>query len=342
LIGLEKGLNYNMKVGIIGAGYWGINLVRNFYQLKVLKAVADVDTNVLSKVKDTFPGVEVTTDPDVIFDDPEINGVVIATPARLHFELSYKALRKGKDVMVEKPLALSVKEGEQLVAFAEKNNRIIMVGHLMLYHDGIRRLKDMIKAGELGDIYYFYSQRVNLGKIRSDEDALWSFGPHDVSIALYLFDEVPQKVSAVGAAYLQPGIRDVIFMTLYFAGNLMGHIHLSWLDPHKIRKLTIVGSKKMVVFDDMERFEKLKIYDKGVEVRPPTTYEEGSMAIRVGDIHIPKIDLREPLRNECMAFIKAMETRDPPITAGEHGLQVLRVLAAGTESLNHEGAPVTI
>ena len=326
-------------VGVVGAGYWGPNLIRNFYNLGHLKIVCDKNKNRLKKISENYPNINTTCNFDEVLNS--VDAVIVATEDASHYNLSKIALLHGKDVFVEKPLALSVKEAEELVKIARKNSRILMVGHLLLYHPAIRKLKEYIEEDTLGEINYVYSQRVNLGQVRRDTNTLWSLGPHDISSILYLLDKVPNKVIATGESYLQENIYDVVFVTLHFPGKLLAHIHLSWLDPHKIRKLTVVGSKKMAVFDDMESNEKIKLYDKGV-YKPSFESYEGALTLRIGDILIPKIDAREPLRIECEHFMDCIKNRTKPISDGENGLQVVKLLEAAQKSLDNGGIPVKI
>lgn len=329
-------------LGVIGAGAWGRNLIRNFAALGQLRAVADLDESALERVARLYPGVRTTRAAEALFADPDIAGVVVATTSSAHAPLARAALAAGKHVLVEKPLAASVAEAEELLRDAAAAGRVLMVGHLLLYHPAVDTLRALVAAGELGELYYIYSQRVNLGKIRQDENALWSFGPHDVSVILDLLDEEPQQVSASGRACLQPGLEDVVFVNLRFPSGRLANIQLSWLDPHKIRRLTLVGSRKMVVFDDMEATEKIRIYDKGVagaEAGRIVDYED-SLTLRFGDILIPRITMREPLQIECEAFLEAVRTGRAPRTDGRDGLRVVRVLEAAQTSIREGGRPV--
>jgi predicted dehydrogenase len=276
-----------------------------------------------------------------ILQDPEIKGIVIASSAISHFPLAKESLLAGKDVLVEKPMALNVEDAEEMVRIAEEKKRILMVGHLLIYHPVVDRLKEMIASEELGRINYIYTQRVNLGVIRQDENALWSFAPHDLSVILKLLNERPVVVSAHGESYIQKNIEDVVFLSLHFSDGKMANIHLSWLDPHKVRKITIVGSKKMVVFDDMEASEKLKIYDKGVGSLSYDSYGE-YLSLRFGDITIPNIKMTEPLRAEAEHFIRCIESREKPKTGGRDGLEVVKILVAAQESLKEKGAPISL
>lgn len=328
-----------IHVGVVGAGYWGPNLIRNFYNLGYLKIVCDKDENRLEKIKENYPNINTTCNFEEVLTS--VDAVIVATEDSSHYSLSKVALLHGKDVFVEKPLALSVKEAEELVRIARENSCILMVGHLLLYHPAIRKLKEYVKGDTLGEINYVYSQRVNLGQVRRDTNALWSLGPHDISSILYLLDKVPNRVVATGESYLQKDIYDVVFVTLHFPGKLLAHIHLSWLDPHKIRKLTVVGSKKMAVFDDMESNEKIRLYDKGV-YKPSFESYASALTLRIGDILIPKIDAKEPLRIECEHFIDCVKSRNKPVSDGENGLQVVKILEAAQKSLDNGGIPIKI
>ncbi|HEX9916645.1 MAG TPA: Gfo/Idh/MocA family oxidoreductase [candidate division Zixibacteria bacterium] len=333
-----------IKTGLIGIGAWGKNLLRNFYGLPNCELVicCDQDEKQLERTQKSYPGMKVTTDPQEVISSNQIQAVVIATPPVSHFDLAKRSILAGKDVFVEKPLVLDVKQGEELVNLAEKNNRILMVGHIMEYHPASLALKKYIDSGELGKIYYLYATRVNLGKVRDIENALWSFAPHDISLIIFLLGQSPSSVTATGESYLQKSIEDVAFMTMHFNDGTMAHIHVSWLDPHKDRKLTVVGSKKMAVFDDTESSEKIWIYDKGVDAKSDyDTYGE-YLSLRSGDILIPRIDSSEPLKSECQHFIECVEKRTKPRSDGEDGLRVLRVLDAAQRSLGQGGVPVKI
>ncbi len=330
-----------VKVGLIGIGAWGRNLARNFATLPgcELAVVSDAEPKRAGLVSDLAPGARFTTHAEEIMDDPTIQAVIVATPPATHFEWGKKALGAGKDLFVEKPLVLDVAKGEELVRLAEQKERILMVGHIMVYHPATLKLKEYIQKGEFGEVYYLYASRVNLGKVRDIENALWSFAPHDISMILFFLEKLPIQVTATGQAYLQPGIEDVCFLTMHFESRQMAHIHVSWLDPHKDRKVTIVGSKKMAVFDDSASSEKIWIYDKSVNIHQDyTTYGE-YLALRTGDILIPKVESKEPLRLECQHFIDCVRERKSPRSDGKSGLEVLKVLEAAQRSLKAGGAP---
>jgi len=334
-----------VNVGVIGYGYWGPNLVRNYEQMPESNLVACCDLNPdnLKKVKALYPKVEVTQQIDDLLNNPSIDAVVIASSAATHFDLAKKALLAGKHAMVEKPLTLSSDTSRELIDIADKAGCILMVGHLLEYHSAVDYMRGLIDSGELGDIQYLYTQRLNLGQVRTDENALWSLAPHDISIIFYLLGgKEPAEVSACGQSYITEGIEDVVFCSISFKDKTMAHIHVSWLDPHKTRKLTVVGNKKMAVFDDMESSEKIRIYDKGVGVNPDyRTYGE-DLTLRFGDITIPSIKMKEPLRAECEHFIQSIQTGQRPRSDGYNGLRVVKVLEAAQKSLKSGGKPVTI
>jgi predicted dehydrogenase len=333
-----------INMGQIGLGAWGRNLLRTFYNIPEasLKIGCDASNEQLSRISGAFPGVTWTKDYSELISDGDISAVVIATPPADHFQLASRALEAGKDVFVEKPLALDVDDGRKLVELADKNDRVLMVGHIMEYHPASLKLKEYISSGKLGRVYYLYSSRVNLGKVRDIENSLWSFAPHDISLIMYLLGKAPVGVTSTGASYIQKEIEDVSFLTLHFDDKTMAHIHVSWLDPHKERKLTVVGSKMMAVFDDTESTEKIRLYDKGVDTKLDyTTYGE-YLSLRAGDILIPKVDTTEPLMAECRHFIDCVQNRKPPISDGNDGLRVLTVLTAAQDSMQKGGAPVEI
>jgi len=332
-----------MNVAVIGYGYWGPNLARNFHQLPEarLALVSDLDTARLAEVARLYPATTVTTDYRQALTRPEIAAVAVATPVRSHFAIAQEALLAGKHVLVEKPLALTTAEAEALIALAERQQRTLMVGHTFEYNPAVWKIKELIAAGEIGQVYYAYANRVNLGRVQYDVNALWSIAPHDISILLYLLEVMPLAVSARGATYLSQGVEDVVFLTLAFPGNVLAHVQASWLDPSKVRRLTIVGSEKMIVYDDVDNEAKVKIYDKGV-YRKGSTYGEFQFRVHSGDIHIPRIDMTEPLRNECAHFVECVRTGQRPRTDGVCGLRVVRVLEAAQRSLEQGGANVQV
>ncbi len=328
-----------ITLGQVGLGYWGPNLLRNFARLPEarVKAVCDLDEGALARAREQYPRLVCTKSPKDLFRDPEIDAIVVTTSAATHFPVARAALEAGKDVFVEKPIALKVKEAEEMVDIAGVGGLILMVGHLLLYHPAVTHLKKMVDEGKLGDVYYVYTERRNLGKVRQDENAMWSLAPHDISVALHLLREMPVTVAAQGQAYLQPGLEDTVFFTLRFSDGRLVHSHVSWLDPHKVRRLTVVGSQQMAVFDDVEPTEKLRIYDKGVDRVPEYSSYGDALTLRFGDIYAPNIEMREPLRLECQHFLDCVEKRQQPLSDGQNGLQVLRILDALQRSLDNEG-----
>ena len=331
-----------IRVAAIGAGSWGRNHVRNLATLPEadLVAVCDLSESRRVAVQRQYPGVQVTADHSEALDLAE--AVVIATPATSHAELALQAIERGMPVLVEKPFALSVRDAESVAEASEAKGVPVVTGHLLLFHSAVEKLQQLIDDGELGDLYYLYSQRVNLGQVRPDENALWSFGPHDVAVALELLGDTPVRITAQGKSYLQPGIEDVVFMNLEFASGVMAHVQMSWLDPHKERRLTVVGSEKMVVFDDMQSREKLKIYDKGVD-RPPDYHSFGeSLSIREGDIAIPRIPNAEPLAAELRHFLAVASGSEVSRTPASNGVAVVRVLEAASQSLATGGVTVDL
>jgi predicted dehydrogenase len=331
-------------IAVIGAGYWGPNLIRNLHDngAAKLKYVCDLSDSNLAKIGKTYPTIKLTKDHNEILSDKEVSGVVIATPAETHYKLAKDCLLAGKHVMVEKPLTYDLKQAEELVRISESTGRHLMVGHTYEYNMAIQWIKRYIEDGELGVIYYAYSKRVNLGQIRRDVNALWNFAPHDVSTLVYLMGKEPKAVSAKGRSFIQDGVEDVVFMDLEFEGGTFCNVHVSWLDPNKERKIVIVGSKKMVIFDDMSAEMKVMIYDKGFDVKNGQTanFGEFQLITRAGNIFIPKISYTEPLKLECAHFIECILTGNKPQTDGRNGLRVTRVLSAAAESMK-SGKPVS-
>ena len=312
-----------MNVGVVGLGYWGPNLARNFDELGALAALCDLDDGLRERFAGRYSHVRVVADFEELLADETLDGVVIATPVATHYELTKRALAAGKNVLVEKPPALRASEMDELVSLAENSSLVLMPGHLLLYHPGVRKVKELVETGELGEVLCVYGNRQNLGKIRKDENALWSLGVHDLSVVLYLLDEEPSEAIAHGRDFLNPGVEDVVFCYLRFPSGRIAHMHLSWLDPHKMRRITVVGRKKMVVFDDMELEQKVTMYDKAPE-SAPTSY--GEWLTRTGDVFSPKIPSDEPLKLECQAFLELMEGRGDGRKVAADGLKVVRTL----------------
>ena len=324
-----------MKIGLVGLGYWGPNLARNFDDLAHtdLTWLCDRDEERLTRFASRFPSARTTNRFEVLLEDERLDAVAIATPVVTHFDLARQALSAGKHVFVEKPLALSSSLGDQLVELAEERGVVLMPGHLLLYHPGVAKLKELVESGDLGRLLYVYGNRQNLGQIRRDENALWSLGAHDLSVILHLVGEEPSEAWARGESFLRPGVEDVVFCYLRFPSGVVAHMHLSWLDPHKTRRITVVGRDKMAVFDDMELERKVTVYDKGPE-QTAGTY--GEWQTRTGDISSPKVPNHEPLRLECEHFARLVEGDGDPVAAARDGVAVVRVLERLQSSLERE------
>jgi len=325
------------RVAVIGAGYWGKNLVRNFSSLGALAAICDEDAETLSRCSEEYPHARVFPAPAKVFASKNIDAVVIATPAETHYRLAKEAFLHGKDVYVEKPLSLSVNEGMELNRIAHEKKRILMVGHLLQYHPAVLKLKELVSHGELGKLHYIYSNRLNLGKIRQEENILWSFAPHDISVILALTGQMPEEVSSFGGQYLQEKIADVTISTLRFPSGIRAHMFVSWLHPYKEQKFVVVGSEKMAVFNDVEKKDKLLLFPHKIHWRGNVPVPDKK------DAEIAEIDLGvEPLRQECGHFLDCIRLRNKPKTDGEEGLNVLRVLNACQLSLEAEGKPIRL
>ncbi|HUY59838.1 MAG TPA: Gfo/Idh/MocA family oxidoreductase [Solirubrobacteraceae bacterium] len=322
-----------IQIGVVGLGYWGPNLARNFASLPgcELSWVCDGSEAARAKAAAQFPRARVAAELDELLDDPELDAIVLATPVPTHAELAVRVLEANKHCFVEKPLAQSVADAERAVAAAATSGRILMVGHLLEYHPGVLKLKELKDSGELGEIYYIYGNRLNLGKLRADENALWSLGAHDVSVVLALAGEEPTEAVAHGESYVRSGVEDVVFCYLRFPSGLAAHLHLSWLDPHKERRFTVVGAHKMATFDDMVVEGKITIYDKGFD-EAPRGY--GEWVTRSGDTYSPRLETVEPLRLECQEFLDSINAARPPRSDGASGLRVVRVLEALQTSLS--------
>ncbi len=326
-----------LKVGVIGCGYWGPNLIRNFVQLNEsdVARVADLDSGRLKHMRTLYPGVQTTSDYRDIISDPEIDIVAVATPVQTHFNFGKEALLAGKHVFIEKPIAASVREVEELIDLAQKKNRKLMVGHTFEYTGAVRKMKEIIDSGELGEIYYINSQRLNLGLFQQDINVLWDLAPHDISIILYLLGCEPESVSAIGSSHINPAIEDVAILTMRFPNNLIAFVQASWLDPDKVRKMTVVGSKKMMVYDDVQPSEKIRVYDKGVELpQHYDTFAEFHYSYKYGDIIIPKIEGGEPIRTELEHFLDCINNDKTPASDGVSGLRVIKILEAAHNSIS--------
>jgi predicted dehydrogenase len=319
-----------VRVGVAGLGYWGPNLVRNFDELAELTWVCDLDGDLRARFAGRYPRARATADFAELLADESLDAVVVATPVPTHYALAKQALEAGKHVMVEKPPAMRAAEMDELVDIAAERDLVLMPGHLLLYHPGVLKLKELVAAGELGEVLCIYGNRQNLGIVRTNENALWSLGVHDLSVILYLLDEDPESATAQGRDFLTPGVEDVVFCFLSFPSGKIAHMHLSWLDPHKMRKITVVGREKMVVFDDMELERKVTIYEKSPWKRAETY---GEWQTRSGDISIPKISTDEPLRLECAHFLGLVRGEGDKAKVALDGARVVRALEMLTESL---------
>jgi predicted dehydrogenase len=322
-----------VRVGVAGLGYWGPNLARNLAAIPgcELTWLCDLDVAAREKLARTFPTARATGELSDLLEDPELDAIVLATPVPTHAELAVRVARAAKHCFVEKPLATTAADAERAVQAARSAQKVLMVGHLLEYHPAVDRLKELIDAGELGTLYYLYGNRLNLGVLREDENALWSLGAHDVSVVLRLIGEEPEECLAHGASYVRKGVQDVVFCYLRFPSGIVAHLHLSWLDPHKERRLTVVGARRMATFDDMLIEGKLTIYDKGFD---EDSRSWGEYIARSGDVFSPRIPNSEPLRIECEHFIDCIRTGSEPRSDGDSGLRVVRVLEALQRSLD--------
>ena len=328
-----------IKIGLVGAGYWGNNLIRNFMDSKKcsLDVICDIDKVKLLNVKKKYPRLRTTTKCSDLVEDKDIDAIVIATNVNSHHYLAKRALENMKHVFVEKPMTDSVKGAEELVEIAEKNKLTLMVGHTFLYSPPVVKIKSILNNDDVGNIYYISSSRVNLGIHQKDVSVIFDLAPHDFSILLYWLDEIPVKVSCVGYDYIQKGIPDVAFINLKFASGIIAHVEVSWLAPSKLRRTTIVGKKKMILYDDTESIEKVKIYDEGVDVLNPESFGEFQLSYRVGDVVSPRLNHTEPLAEEVDHFCNCIKTGEKPRSDGINGLEVVKLLEAAERSLNNGG-----
>lgn len=329
-----------INIGIIGCGYWGPNYIRIFNELQnsQVEYCCDLDTGNLSKMKRLYPTIKTTNDYKTMIDSPDIDAVIITTSLNTHYEIGKYCLRNGKHTLVEKPFTSSSEEGKELIEIAIENNLILMVGHVYKYNNGIRKLKEIIKE-KLGDIYYINAERLGLGPIRKHANALWDLATHDISIALYLLDAFPEKVTAEGKSYIQEKVEDLVFLSLKFPGGVIYNITASWIAPEKIRKTTVVGSKGMAVFDDVKKSEMLRIYEAEVDkslLDSTPEYSDHQSIVKMGDIYIPNIKQTEPLKNQSEHFLECISKNKKPLTDAQDGLNVVRVLEAAEKSLKSE------
>ncbi|NIR48083.1 Gfo/Idh/MocA family oxidoreductase [candidate division KSB1 bacterium] len=338
-------MNGSIGISVVGCGYWGPNLVRNFTSLPEchVKKVCDLAPERLAYIQRLYPGVEVTTSFQAILDEDDIDAVAIATPVSTHFSLAKQALQAGKHVLIEKPMASSVAECQELMELAATKDRIIMAGHTFIYSSPVRLIKKIVDAGDLGDIYYISSQRLNLGLFQKDINVTWDLAPHDISIILFLIGQDPVSVNCRGNAHINANVEDVTSLTMEFPNKTFSMIQSSWLDPNKVRRMTIVGSKKMLLYDDNEPLEKIKLYDKRVETPPHyDTFAEFQYSYHYGDVHIPYIKQAEPLKILAQHFLECILTGSKPETSGLEGMQVVKILVAASESLKRGGGKVDL
>lgn len=333
-----------LKVGVIGYGYWGPNLVRNFMNCdqSVVSMVSDLDPKRLAVCKTSYPSIETTTDYTEIMNCGDIDAVVIATPVASHYPLALEALKAGKHIWVEKPFTATVEQGEELLAEADKRNLTIIVDHTFIYTGAVQKIKSLIDDGQLGNIYYYDSTRINLGLFQQDVDVLWDLAVHDLSILHYLFGKMPKSISAIGKSHVKGKPENTAFVSLMYEDNFIAHINANWLSPIKVRQILIGGDKKMIVFDDLEQAEKIKIYDSGLVIDNKEDLYETLVGYRTGDMLAPKIPTTEALKEEVIHFIDCINTGKKPITSGEMGLEMVRLLSLATKSIKQHGTPLDI
>ena len=334
-----------INIGIIGCGHWGPNHIRSFSYLpnSTIVAAADMDNHRLQYIAEQYPHLSTHKDYKEILENPNVEAVVISTPTHTHYEITKKALQAGKHILCEKPLCKSVEEGEELVSLAKTSRLVLMVGHIFLFNPGIIKLKELLKFNDLGRIYYLTAIRTNLGPVRNDVNTVYDLASHDISIFNFLLDSIPTEVSAIGASFLQKPIEDITFISLKYPGDILVNIRASWLDPKKVRQITIVGDKKMATWDDLAEMGPVVVYDKGV-IREPyyNDYGEFQLLAREGDIAIPKIKMEEPLKAQNKYFLSCIEDRAVPISDGTCGVNVVKVIIAITNSISLEGQQVII
>lgn len=334
-----------VRVAVVGTGYWGINYVRVFAELPQSEVVlvCDQSQERIEEIGRRFPGLETTTDLNRVLSRPDVDAVVICTPATTHYRVAADCLAAGKHILIEKPITILSRDAQALVDQARAGDRVLMVGHTFIHNGGVQKLKSYVEQGDIGHPYYLYSRRTNMGPIRGDVNALWDLAPHDISIFNYLLDSVPAWVSAVGARVLGSPREDVGFITLGYPNGVIGHIHVSWADPNKVREIVVVGSDKRLVFDDLNSLEKVRVYEKGVRASTePSTYGESQFQMRDGDIISPRINGGEPLKNQCAHFVRCVAEGLDPLTGGKQGQDVVMVMEAVDASVARNGAPVEV
>ena len=338
-------MNKQIKIGVVGCGYWGPNLIRNFRSLPEcsMKVMCDLSEDRLKHLRSVYPDVVGETRFEQLVNDANLDAIIVATAVKLHFPMAKASLLAGKHTLIEKPMAFSTSECEELIAIARKQGVVLMVGHTFLYSAPVRKIKEIVDRGDLGEIRYIAARRLNLGLFQKDINVAWDLAPHDISIIQYIMQEQPHSINCRGAAHITPGIEDVTSMSLQFTKDRSAMIHISWLDPRKIRDMTIVGSKRMIVYDDVAPQEKIKIYDVRVD-RPPhyDTFAEFQYAYHYGDMYSPYIKQDEPLKTECQHFLSCIRDKVTPLTSGSKGLEVVQILEASSASLQKDGAPVDL
>jgi predicted dehydrogenase len=331
----------DINIGVIGYGYWGPNLVRNFAELPGarVKTISDLSAELLAKAQARYPAIRVTTDAQDIFDDPDIDAVAIATPVSSHYKLALAALQAGKHVMVEKPMTMNSAQSIELIAEAQRHHRVLMVDHTFVYTGAVQKMAELVSSNQLGDIYYYDSVRVNLGLFQHDVNVLWDLAVHDLSIMDYVLPAKPYAVSATGISHIPNGTENIAYLTLFFEHNLIAHLHVNWLAPVKIRRTLIGGSQKMIVFDDLDPSEKIKVYDKGITVNgnDAESLYQNLIGYRTGDMWSPKLDIKEALRTEGEHFLDCIRTGKRPISDGEAGLRIVKILEAADRSMKQQG-----
>ena len=334
-----------IKIGVIGYGYWGPNLVRNFIEIPNCQviSVSDLLPSRLAKVRERYPMLNITADNQELFSDPKLDAIVISTPVSTHFELAMEALQAGKHVLVEKPMTSTSTQAQNLIKEAERRGQVLMVDHTFTYTGAVRKIHDLIAAGELGDLYYYDSVRVNLGLFQHDVSVLWDLAVHDLAIMDYILPVKPRAVSATGISHVSGSPEDVAYLTLFFDNHLIAHIHVNWLAPVKIRRTLIGGTNKMIVYDDLEPSEKIKLYDKGITLNSPSdNIYQMLVGYRTGDMWAPQVDVTEALRTEAIHFLRCIEQGERPLIDGQAGLQIVKILEAATRSMHEKGRPVEL
>jgi len=334
-----------LTVAVVGCGYWGPNLIRNFRALPDcrLKVMCDLNQQRLKHLHQLYPEVEVSSDFDAVLKDPEVNAVAIATAVRFHYPMAKASLLAGKHTFIEKPMASSSEECEELIDIAQKNGLILMVGHTFLYSPAVRKIKEIVHSGDIGEIRYICARRLNLGLFQKDINVAWDLAPHDISIILYIMEQFPTAVNCTGSAHVNSKIEDVTAMCLSFKHKRSAIIHSSWVDPRKVREMTIVGSRRMIVYDDVAQNDKIKIFDARVETPPHyDTFADFHYAYHYGDVYVPYIKLEEPLKHECQHFLDCINQHLRPLSSGQQGLDLVRILEASSQSLKNHGAAVDL